>query len=265
MKVLTNVTIQDLNICYYDNLNLNQDTLVFVHGLGENLHSWHHQLQFFNQNYRVVAMDLRGHGATTDGNKNITIEQFVEDLVGLLDYLQISQAHFIGLSLGGMICQQLTHIHQHRILSLVLVNTAAFPTDMGNFPLQVRLDFVKNTPIDVLANFVTKNCLPKNNYSQTLYAEVLAMFANNRNVPYLAATAVAFSFDFRDKIDNIKVKTLIIVGEYDVVTPVWAAQFLQQHIKNSSLVIIDNAGHLTKLEQPQQFNQIVSNFLDNYK
>jgi pimeloyl-ACP methyl ester carboxylesterase len=262
VKVLNTAIINDIKLCYYDNLNLNHPPIIFIHGLGENLHSWKHQIQFFNLNYRVVAMDLRGHGATTDGNKKISIEQFVEDLIAFLDYLNISQAHFVGLSLGGMICQQLTHLHQSRILSLVLANTSAFPTDMGNFPLSVRLEFVKNTPIDVLANFITKNCLPKNNYSPNLYAEILTMFSDNRSIPYLAATAVAFSFDFRDKIDNIKVRTLIIVGEYDVVTPVWAAQFLQQHITNSTLVVISNAGHLTKLEQPQQFNQTVNNFLN---
>lgn len=259
--LMPKIALNGITMNYYDNKNIGQPALVFIHGLGENLESWMYQLQKYNTQYHVVAMDLRGHGQTNGGDSDISLIQFTYDVLALLDTLNIGKAHFIGLSMGGMICQELTRAHQDRMLSMILCNTAAFPTDAGNIPLDTRLDMVKNTPMELMANFVTKSCLPKN-YATELYNQTLEMFKQNRYVPYLAATAVAFTADFRDILDQIHVPTLIIVGEFDVVTPVWAAKYLNEHIKGSHLVVIPGSGHLTKLENPILFNHAVSEFLD---
>ncbi len=70
--------------------------------------------------------------------------------------------------------------------------------------------------------------------------------------------------DYRDILDKIEVSTLVIVGEYDMVTPVWAAEYLHKHIKNSELVIIPGASHFTKLEAPVIFNRVLRHFLQNF-
>jgi pimeloyl-ACP methyl ester carboxylesterase len=256
------VMLNDLSMNYYDNQNHDKPVLVFIHGLGENLESWTYQIKAFNTNYRVIALDVRGHGLSDDGRLDISMEQMSADVLMLLDYLQINSAHFIGLSMGGMICQELTKNHQDRMLSMVLANTAAFPTNATNYPLDSILNWVKNTPIEKMAEFITKSCLPKG-LNQELYASTLNMFKNNRQIPYLSATAATFSIDFRPILADIKVPTLIIVGELDVVTPVWASKYLHEHIQNSRLVIIPKAGHLTKLENPLLFNQSLAEFLQS--
>ena len=89
------------------------------------------------------------------------------------------------------------------------------------------------------------------------------MFKNNRQHPYIAATAATFSIDFRKILPDIRIPTLVIVGDLDMVTPVWASEYLQEHIKNSKLVIIPGAGHLTKLEKPLLFNEALEDFLES--
>ncbi len=259
---MTKIVLSDLSTNYYDNENHGKATLIFIHGLGESLESWSYQIEAFKNDYRVIAVDVRGHGLSSDGAVDITIEQMGLDILALLDHLNIYAAHFIGLSMGGMICQELTKKHQSRMLSQTLANTAAFPTDAINHPLNQIIDQVKNTPIATMAEYITKSSLPTD-ASKGLYNHIFKMFKNNRQIPYVAATAATFSIDFRDILADIRIPTLIIVGELDMITPVWAAKFLHENIKNSKLVIIDGAGHLTKLEKPLLFNEALVGFLQS--
>ena len=256
------VILDDLCMSYFDNENMDKPVLVFLHGLGENMESWGYQVNAFNDVCRVITIDLRGHGMTDDGTNDITMEQFATDVLNLLDYLHIDKAHFIGLSMGGMICQELTRYNQERMLSMTLSNTAAFPTDSRNYPLSAILNTVRNTPMELMADFITRSCFPVN-FGGEIYSQTLNMFRQNRHIPYVAATAATFSIDFRPILADIRVPTLIIAGELDIVTPVWAAEYLHQHINESKLVIIPAAGHLTKLESPTLFNRTLANFLQS--
>lgn len=228
------IAINDMSMNYYDNENMHRPALVFIHGLSENLSSWSYQLKAFNSDYRVIAMDLRGHGLSSDGSADVTMDQLAGDVLALLDALHIEQAHFVGLSMGGMICQELSKHHQDIMLSIALCNTSAFPTDQNN------------------------------NFANEIYSHTLNMFKFHTVIPYIAATAAAFAVDYRNILGEIKVPTLVIVGEYDMVTPVWAAEYLHKHIKNSELVIIPGASHFTKLEAPVVFNQVLRHFLQHF-
>lgn len=258
---MTTITLNDLSINFYNNNNLGKPALVFIHGLGENFQSWNYQLKEFDHDYHVVAMDLRGHGLTSDGTNSITIKQFVIDLISLLDFLKINQAHFIGLSMGGMICQELTINHQSRMLSMTLCNTAAFFPETANSLRDTRLEMIKNTPMELMAHYATKLCLPPSSYSSELFTTILAMFKQNRHLPYVAATECVFAIDFRAILDKINIPTLIIVGELDLMTPIQSAQYLHTHINHSKLYIMPQTGHLTNLENPILFNQRLRQFL----
>ena len=257
------VAINDMKMNYYTNDNQGKPALVFIHGLGENLDSWSYQFKAFNQEYYVIAMDLRGHGLSSDGTAELSMDQFAGDVLALLNYLDVGCAHFIGLSMGGMVCQELTIHHQQRMLSLVLCNTAAFPADNGSYPLSDRLSMIEQTPMEIMADYATQACL-SNPFTASLYNQTLDMFKQNRTIPYMAATAVAYTVDYRSILPKIKLPTLIIAGEYDIVTPVWTAEYLHEHIPGSELVVIPQVGHLTKLENPVMFNQVLLHFLQNY-
>ena len=257
------ININDITINYYDNLLYNKPTLCFIHGLGQNLTAWINQLTYFNNEYRVIAMDLRGHGNTSSGNKRITIEQFADDVINLLSYLEIERLHFIGLSLGGLICQHLTLEHQNKILSLTLSNTFASVPFQKQFPIDSRLNIISTFDINQLSDYYAKSCLY--NSDMQIFQYVKNLFNNTNKQVYLDTARCTFLFNSQSLLSMIDVPTLIICGEYDMVTPINCSKYLHQNIKNSKLEIIPNAGHLTKLEQPLIFNNVLKKFylMDN--
>ncbi len=251
------VKLDDINIFYYDNQNFAKPVIIFLHGLGESLESWQYQLDHFNLDYRVIALDLRGHGKTGDGSKNITMRQFAHDILELLNILKIEKAHFVGLSMGGMICQELTKLSQERMLSIVLSNTASYNAHPN---LSDQIKWVKSVDLNTIAKLSADICLPKI-YNQELYKNVVELFSHNRKPAYVEASIATMSIDFRNILANIKVPTLIITGELDLLTPIAMAKFIQDNISNSELFIIPGAGHLSNLEQPHVFNLGVTNFI----
>ena len=258
------IQLDDLKMHYSDNQATNKPILVFVHGLGENLDSWHNQIDYFSTKYRVVAMDLRGHNLSDDGSKPITIKQFANDVIALMDALKIQQAHIIGLSMGGIIAQQLAIDYQSRLLTVSLCDTACYVNDeaKGKFD-DGRAEMIKSVSMDDMANFIVTACLPEK-YDQKIYDEAFGIFRLNRQEPYLAATFATCSIDFRTDLAKITIPTLIFTGELDRATPVEAAEVIHQLIPQSELHIIPGAGHLSKLEKPREFNQLIEDFLNKH-
>ena len=172
------ILLDDLQLNYYDNGNVGKPALIFLHGLSQNLTMWNNQCIEFDLKYHVIAMDLRGHGFTSSGNVYPSMARYAQDIINLLNFLHIKVAHFVGLSLGGMICQELTRQHQNCIHSMTLCNTTAYLTD----------------------------------FTQLIIPEGLQTYINNVNQPDMV-------IDFREIMGRITVPTLIIAGEYDMITP----------------------------------------------
>jgi len=240
---------------------------VFVHGLGENTPSWRFQTDFFSQTFRTVALDLRGHARSEDGSVPITLDLFAADVIGLLDYLGIDKAHFIGHSMGGVILQEIAALYPERILSLILSSTAGFfepPANTTN--LELRLNRIDTLPMSEIGTLIAKvACAPDFEERQpVIFAEVQETFQQNRTVPYRQATVATFGTalaDHRASSAQIKVPTLIMVGELDLTTPLPDSINLLKLIPGSKLQILRNAAHLTKYEVPQEYNRAVAEFL----
>ena len=87
---------------------------VFIHGLGESAESWHFQTDYFSKGFHTLAMDLRGHAKSEDGDITITLDLFAADVIALLDHLGIEKAHFVGHSMGGVIPVSYTHLDVYK-------------------------------------------------------------------------------------------------------------------------------------------------------
>ena len=252
------VQLGDLTMNYMDQGS--GQPIVFIHGLGESALSWRNQLEHFSKTHRVIAMDLRGHGSSRGGEESISMKQFADDCVALIDALGISRAHFVGLSMGGLVLQEMAKSAQQRMLSLSLCNTAAFVGDGAAGKLPERLAKIDETSMDDMADFIVRTCMPYA-YDQSVYDAAFAIFRANRKQPYKAATVATFSVDFRGTLENITVPTHVLTGEFDQSTPVSAAKYIHEHISGSELSILSGVGHLSKLENPQLFNSSVGAFI----
>jgi len=233
------------------------ETIVFIHGLGENLESWKHQINYFSKEYKVVALDLRGHGNSSAPKKKIEIADFAEDVKELLDHLGINKAHLCGLSMGALVIFELYKKYPDLFLSMILVAARhKFP------PAQTAV--LESMSMEVIGAEVATFALAANAPEQ-LKEEVAKMIAKTRKDIYIQSAEATSMLDYSELLPTIKVPTLIIVGDLDIVTPVSSAEAIHNSIKGSILYIIRGVGHLPNREAPEKFNNIVEEFLNKIK
>ena len=114
--------------------------VVFLHGIGGNRTNWHGQLDRFGDRFCVVSWDARGYGASDDSPQTLTFSDYADDLVCLLDHLQATHAHLVGLSMGGMIIQDFYGRYPGRVATLTLVDTSS---GFGSLPEEAKRDFLE--------------------------------------------------------------------------------------------------------------------------
>lgn len=235
--------------------------LVFIHGLGENSASWEHQIKFFSRTFRVVAMDLRGHGRSDDGKTFITMKSFADDVIALLSQLHINKAHFIGHSMGGLINQQIAVDYPERMLTMTLSDAAGFyPPPFATTGLEERLKRLETLSMDeVAAAIANVACRPE--APEDIKESIRKMFAANRREPYRQSTISTLQADYRQFHAQMLVPALILVGEFDQTTPLEYAQYLNKALLGSKLQILPDAAHMTKLENPEAYNKALAEFL----
>jgi pimeloyl-ACP methyl ester carboxylesterase len=236
-----------------------------IHGHPFDCSSWSPQLQASSPGYRLIAPDLRNFGETTSPNPPAAFADYARDLLALADELGIDKFVVAGLSMGGQIALEVAAGYPERLLGLVLCDTFAQldtpEKKAGRYALAERLDRegMAGYAVEVLPKMVCAKTLAEK--PQTASA-LLGMM--QRCPPAGASAAIRVRCERRDYLPilpAIEVPTLIVVGEQDQFTPVADAQLMHAAIRNSTLVVLDDAGHITNLEQPELFNRGLAEFL----
>lgn len=234
--------------------------LVLANSLGTDLGMWEPQLPAFARRFRVLRYDSRGHGASAVTPGPYTIEQLAGDVLGLLDRLDLRRVHFCGLSLGGMVGQWLGVHASERIDRLVLCNTAAriAPPELWNKRIEsVRQGGMAAIATAVLERWFTQSYLAQ---SPTAIERLRAILLATPADGYVACCAAVRDMDQRDSVDRIKAPTLVIAGSRDLATPPADGRFLFERIEGADYLELD-AGHLSNVEQAEQFTEAVVSFL----
>jgi pimeloyl-ACP methyl ester carboxylesterase len=219
---------------------------------------------FAAQGFCAVAWDARGYGDSDDSPQPLQFADFADDLCRLLDHLGAARAHLVGLSMGGMIVQDVYGRYAERVATLALVDTSA---GFGTVPEAVRRDFLARrldpltrglTPADIAPDVV--DVLVAKGASAVVREQLRASMGALRVASYQQALQAIVSTDFRAVLPRIRVPTLVLVGEEDIVTPPAEAVFLATHIPGATLVRLPGAGHLTNLEAPAAFDAALQTF-----
>lgn len=247
---------------YYDATGLGE-AMVLLHGLGSCADDWQLQLQPFAEQFRVITLDLRGHGRSDKPNQPYSIALFASDVAALMDALPIEAAHVVGLSLGGCVAQQLALDFPARVRRLVLVNTFA-RVDMGGplnaIALALRMGALSFLGLPAQARIVARRLFPKPEQMQLRQAAE-ARIAANDPAAYRRSLAAVRAFDVRERLSQIACPTLVIAGDRDTTVPLRAKQLLAARIPNARLEIFADSGHATPVDQPQRFNKSVLEFI----
>lgn len=234
--------------------------LVLSNSLGTSMDMWRPQLERFTKDFRVLRYDTRGHGKSEVVPGPYTVAQLGGDVVALLDHLNIHQAHFCGLSMGGITGMWLGVHYPNRLDRLILSNTAAYigpPENWTNRIQAVEKNGIASIAPAVVARWLTAEFATTH---PAVAAELLAMLSSTPAAGYTAACIAVRDADLRDEVENIVAPTLVISGTFDLPTPPGDGHYLQQVIPDARYVELA-AAHLSNQEQIRSFTDAVLAFL----
>ncbi len=235
--------------------------LVLSNSLGADLSMWDDQVDALALRFRVVRYDTRGHGSSTATPGPYAIERLGRDVVGLLDGLGIAQAHFCGLSLGGLTGMWLGVHAPNRVRRLVLANTAARIGPPENW--NARIDKVRTGGMGAISQAVVERWFTAS-YIASHPQRAAAMRQMLERTPaegYVACCAAVRDADLREGIAGIEVPTLVIAGSHDMATPATEGRFLADRIEGAAYVELA-AAHISNIEAAPAFTQALLTFLD---
>lgn len=253
-------------IHYLDENSDSPRTVLLLHGLGANSQSWLMQTQALRQaGYHIIAPDTPGFGQSTYPGGRASIASFVQPISSLIKSAGLQNLTIVGISMGGVLALQLALEHPKWVSRLVLVNTFAHlnvtsPRVMPYFLLRFALVHTLGIPTQAKAvagrifPYPDQEILRQGLIEQVLQADPRA---------YRAAMRALGRFDARNRLHEIHLPTLVVTGRRDTTVPIEAQTFLAQGIANAKHVFIEEAGHGVTVEKPEQFNQILVEFLSN--
>lgn len=241
------------------------EVVVLLHGVGSSASTWSEMLPLIDPRYTVVAPDYRGHGHSDSPAAPYTLDDFVGDLIRLLDELGVAAAHIVGFSIGALFAEATALAHPERVLSLVLLNSIGARTEAEQARSLERLAVIRGTPPAEGAplsapRWFTPGFIASN---PELVAAEVAIVSETPHLPYASAYEVLATTDLIGQVDAIEQPVLIVTGEFDVGSTPRMSRAVHERIAGSELVVIDGLQHYLHIEVADQLAGLVNIFLDS--
>lgn len=237
-------------------------TVLMLHGLGSNGTSWDAQASVLSAQYRVIRPDFRGFG---ESEKPVdpaaySVDIFADDVYRLLDELGVWPAHVVGTSMGGYMALTLALRGPLRVTRLVLCHTAC-SRKVPPAVMAERLAALRNGDMRSYAATAVRHALSPD-ASPAVRQQVQEMLAANDQQAYLAVFGgQALDFDLCARLAELRMPTLVIASEGDQVVPIERSRQLASGIAAARFVDIPGTGHLSYMERPSVFNDVLLPFL----
>ena len=255
-------------ILSYDDLGEGDIPVIFLHGYPFSKEMWKQQLEFLQSTHRVIACDIRGFGKSSYEEGIPSMDLFADDLRTFMYKLQIEKAIICGLSMGGYIALNAMERFPTHFEALILCDTQCIAdTPEGKEKRYKVIDDIKANGVKEFNEKFIKSVFQKDtltNKKDLVESLRTVVFANSQQVIIAGLTALAERSQTCSILGAIKIPTLILCGREDEVTPLAQSEFMHQMIERSRLHVIEKAGHVSNLEQPDEFNQQLLDFLTTY-
>lgn len=237
--------------------------VLMSNSLMSNYDMWDWNVPALTDRYRVLRYDTRGHGRSSTPPGPYSIAMLGDDAAALLDALGVNAAHVVGLSMGGMVAQQLGARYPHKVLSISICDSASEmpPRSLWDDRLQTAAkDGISALVESTIKRWFTAPfiaCAPHD------IAKVRAFIEQTEAPGYMACAAAIRDMAQTTMLLKIKAPTLVMTGRQDPATTVDNAIVLHRMIDGSKLHLIDDAAHLSNIEQPAAFNSALRAFIDS--
>ncbi|MFW9903313.1 MAG: alpha/beta fold hydrolase [Candidatus Thorarchaeota archaeon] len=265
------VKLDDINI-YYE-INGEGTPIVFIQGAFVSSTMWEKQVKFFSRKFQTLIYDLRGHGKTGPSTrKKYSVDLYADDLIKLLDTLKMDKPVLCGISLGGMIAQVFATKYPKRLSALILADTAATIT-------LTRWDYIMRYLVGpkwlmlLTLRMIGVHRFIKFSFwlgkftrsKEWLGNEKIIEYEKNEMLKlnkkeYLKVFGSLYDFKLQD-LSLVEVPTFVVNGEHEAKSLFKHAEKIQSLILNCDIDIIKNAGHTSNMENPEEFNSKMTDFL----
>ena len=249
------INASDSNGTFYI-LNQNQGTpIIFIHGVGLNHKIWKPQFDVFENT--IVAYDILGHGQTPLESSNLSFDNFSRQLLNLIDELNFKKIHLVGFSIGSLIARNFAENYNNRLESLTLLCSVFKRSKKQQQIVNDRFELSKKSRS--LSNQALKRWFTDEYILQNpkIYEEISSMLNENSMEDFLKIYELFVKHKDNEKFENIKVKTLIMTGEFDSGSTPEMSKNLSKCIKNSKVKIIKNGKHLCSIECADEVNHAI--------
>ncbi|WP_275546913.1 MULTISPECIES: alpha/beta fold hydrolase [unclassified Pseudomonas] len=236
--------------------------LLLVHGLGSSTRDWEYQIPVLARHYRVIALDVRGHGRSDKPQEAYRIADFADDVAALIDHLQLPPVHLVGISMGGMIGFQLGVERPELLRSLTIVNSGPevkAKSARDWLEIAKRWTLSRLLSLETIARALAKLLFPRPEQAE-LRRKVEERWPQNDKRAYLASLDAIIGWGVREHLARITCPTLVISADRDY-TPVERKREYVAEMPNARLLVIENSRHATPLDQPERFNSALLAFL----
>ena len=235
--------------------------LVLVHGLLGSSKMWESQIDFFKDYFRVITPDLPGYGKSNQAKSHNSIQSIANLLLDCLEEKKINKFHLLGHSMGGMIVQEMAKEVGGKISKLVCYSTGPRGEMPGRFEtVDQSRENLKKKGLEETAKNIAKTWFVKEEDAK--YFDICIEAGKQISMETADNSLVALkNWNGVDTLKDIKNETLILWGDQDKSYNLEQAQALKDNIENSKLIIFKNCAHNVHLEQPDQFNKTIKDFL----
>ncbi|MDA0230552.1 MAG: alpha/beta hydrolase [Proteobacteria bacterium] len=236
------------------------DAMIMVHGLGGTSNAWYPQATLLARSFHVIRPDMEGSGRSPAKGK-ISIASLVKDVSKLMDKLNIKSAHFIGHSMGTIVCQHLAASSPARVKSLALLGPLAEPPQAARGAIKDRASAARSNGMTPIADTLVQVALSADSrVHQPSVAAFVREIIMRQDAEGYARTCEALAVAKSADLSKIKCRTLLITGDEDGVAPPASVQKLSRAIKGSKAIILDRCGHWTPIERSSEVNAALMNF-----
>ena len=233
--------------------------LVLSHSLACSARMWDPQIEAFKDRYRILAYDMRGHGASAAPQGPYTFDTLADDVIALMKHAGIGTATFIGLSIGGMIGQTLALRQPALFERMVLADTGHAQNAEALAQWEERIRIAESQGMKALVDSTMQRWFTEGFRNSPEAKKIAALIAATPVAGYVGCGRAIMKLNTTGRLKDIALPVLAITGEQDASAP--GTRYIGENVPGAKLVVIPQAAHIANVEQPAAFNRALREFL----